>query len=296
MHPKNILLYTNPEFDKRLKYGISKLYQIFFVENNITIQIINTHFLTYHEPKLNEVLIIAGGDGTIHKAINVIPKEYLCNYLFGIIPAGTANEFAKSLSLPISIEECANIIVNSKKITTHQLGIVDNKHLFLTGFLYGMACATLKITPNYLKRIFKGYAYSISAIKLLFNLLNNKNLHQNKFIINNREFLTSYLLINNASLISKNIQQDELSSEDSNCFSLITLKPDLNVGDLISLHLKKNFLIGFLKEPKLNYSQQKEIVIEFDDEITYLLDGEEYSSKKFLTINHYSKLISIINA
>jgi diacylglycerol kinase family enzyme len=45
-------------------------------------------------------LVIVGGDGTLHRAVNIIQKrKRLAKTEFGIVPAGTCNDFARALKL-----------------------------------------------------------------------------------------------------------------------------------------------------------------------------------------------------
>ena len=64
-------------------------------------------------------ILISGGDGTVDMVLNVM-KELEINKPIGILPTGTANDFANALSLPFNVKESIENIINSspKKIDT----------------------------------------------------------------------------------------------------------------------------------------------------------------------------------
>ena len=60
-----------------------------------------------------DVVIAAGGDGTIYEVINGLARAENGPKL-GIIPAGTTNDFARALHLPKSIEGVADILSDTR--------------------------------------------------------------------------------------------------------------------------------------------------------------------------------------
>ncbi|MGK7389228.1 MAG: diacylglycerol/lipid kinase family protein [Candidatus Cyclobacteriaceae bacterium M2_1C_046] len=58
-------------------------------------------------------VVAIGGDGTIHEVINgIMASEDDQKPLFSAIPAGTANDFAKTLTFPASIKEFSKVLEN----------------------------------------------------------------------------------------------------------------------------------------------------------------------------------------
>jgi diacylglycerol kinase (ATP) len=73
-----------------------------------------------------DLVIIAGGDGTLNAAINGLVETKLP---LGIIPAGTANDLARTLKLPTDLAAACEVIAKgeSRRI---DLGWVNGKHYF----------------------------------------------------------------------------------------------------------------------------------------------------------------------
>ena len=73
----------------------------------------SNQFLTTLKLNQFDFVILSGGDGTLHTIINFFLKN---NYQIpiGIIPAGTCNDFASSLQIPTSLEDCLKVILRVK--------------------------------------------------------------------------------------------------------------------------------------------------------------------------------------
>ena len=60
-----------------------------------------------------DVVIAAGGDGTLNEVVNgLVGHEFRPK--FGIIPVGTTNDFARAIGVPRSIEERRILFVKEK--------------------------------------------------------------------------------------------------------------------------------------------------------------------------------------
>jgi YegS/Rv2252/BmrU family lipid kinase len=74
-----------------------------------------------------DVVVAAGGDGTVNEVINGIAKKKIN---FGVIPAGTVNVFAIETGIPFDSFKACDVILqnNTKKIN---LGIADDRYFVL---------------------------------------------------------------------------------------------------------------------------------------------------------------------
>ena len=70
-------------------------------------------------PERERLLIVAaGGDGTIGAVANYVAST---DAVLGIIPAGTSNDVARSLGIPMRIEDAARLLT-AGKVSTVDLG------------------------------------------------------------------------------------------------------------------------------------------------------------------------------
>jgi len=297
MSSKTILLTLNPGFDKRQKCGVSRLYQIFCAQYGYNLKIVDVEFLKNNIPKekYSEVLVIAGGDGTIHYVLNVIPEEALDKYIFGIIPAGTANEYAKSLFIPRNLEDAARIIASPKVISYSYLGVVNNKYRFVSGLLYGLADYAVKITPQEAKNSLGMVAFHYGVFKLLLSLLFKHKKFHKIFEFNDKKVCTNFILINNLSLSSKDLSSLKVP-EDENIyrFTLIYFKKYLEIPHIIGLLFRNRMYTNILSDPLIHYSQHENISIKINEKIEMLVDGEPYSFDDKIEVRRFDKSIAVI--
>lgn len=125
-------------------------------------------------------ILCIGGDGTIQKIVagiqiqKNIPKE---NILFGLVPLGTGNDWAKSKGISLKISESIPFL-NSGKIKTQDVGLAnikanekEIKRYFITYSGVGFDSFMLKKIHGY-KWLGK-FSYLFCA---LMNFMNYKNI------------------------------------------------------------------------------------------------------------------------
>ncbi len=122
----------------------------------------SNQFLTTLKLNQFDFVILSGGDGTLHTTINFFLKN---NYQIpiGIIPAGTCNDFASSLQIPTSLEDCLKVIFEGKTRAV-DLGLLNDEHYFLNTCAGGLFAEVSFSTNDDLKRNFGPLAYYLKAL------------------------------------------------------------------------------------------------------------------------------------
>ncbi|MDN7241892.1 diacylglycerol kinase family lipid kinase [Planococcus sp. N028] len=109
-----------------------------------------------------EVLFVVGGDGTIHLAVQALTT--LENPpILGILPGGTCNDFARTLGIPLSLDEAASSLVQGdiKEIDTARI----NGNAFLNFAGIGIITdASSNIDPH-LKERYGKLSYFMSGLR-----------------------------------------------------------------------------------------------------------------------------------
>lgn len=111
----------------------------------------------------SRLIIIGGGDGTISSLVDYFAYK---DIVFGLLPLGTANSFARSLGLPLALEGAADVIVNGK-VADIDLGRVNDDY-FANMASIGFTADLAKSTPYRLKRIIGNVAYAVNGIRQFF--------------------------------------------------------------------------------------------------------------------------------
>lgn len=80
-------------------------------------------------------IVVAGGDGSLHAVIAALYRRHeLDRAVVGLLPAGTGNDFARSVGLPLDLREAANVVlsgvVRPMDLIVDELGevVVNNVH------------------------------------------------------------------------------------------------------------------------------------------------------------------------
>ena len=109
-----------------------------------------------------DLLVVAGGDGTVNFAVNAMKIKGL-DIPLGIIPAGTANDFARALGMSTDPVEAA------RQIATGTLSRIDcgrvNGQYFVNVLSFGIFTTTSQHTSNTSKHLIGKLAYLIEGVK-----------------------------------------------------------------------------------------------------------------------------------
>ena len=109
-----------------------------------------------------DLVIVGGGDGTLNAAVDSLVQYQLP---LGILPLGTANDLARTLSIPTSTPEACRVIAagHTKPI---DLGWVNGKHFFNVASL-GLSVHLTESLSRGTKRRWGALAYAFKAVQLL---------------------------------------------------------------------------------------------------------------------------------
>ncbi|TPE18696.1 lipid kinase [Pantoea vagans] len=109
-----------------------------------------------------DAVIVGGGDGTLNAAA---PGVMQTGLPLGILPLGTANDFARTLGIPATLEQAVQIITDGQ-LRAVDLGEV-NQHLFLNVSSIGFSAELARnLTAESKKRWGVG-GYALAALRLL---------------------------------------------------------------------------------------------------------------------------------
>lgn len=165
---KNLKLIYNPfSGDKSFKFDLDICIRI-FQSSGYNVSVFRTcekgdiekHIETMSDDY--DVIVVSGGDGTVNIVLNALLKRSL-SIPIGIIPSGTANDFAKFLGLSSDIEKNCKIIMESKPKKI-DVGMV-NEQFFINVCGSGLLANVSQHVDNDFKNTFGTLAYYIKAIE-----------------------------------------------------------------------------------------------------------------------------------
>ena len=229
-------------------------------------------------------ILCIGGDGTIQKIVagiqiqKNIPKE---NILFGLVPLGTGNDWAKSKGISLKISESIPFL-NSGKIKTQDVGLAnikasekEIKRYFITYSGVGFDSFMLKKIQSY-KWLGK-FSYLFCA---LMNFMNYKNIEveieTDDAKINSKVFLLGVGLCKFTGGGMQLIKTPAGSSGQLN----MTIAQDLSKTEIIKIFFSL-FNGGVFKKRKiLTLSSEKILIVAKNTVLTCQGDGEIFGAGK----------------
>ncbi|RKQ97201.1 lipid kinase YegS [Kushneria sinocarnis] len=105
-------------------------------------------------------IVIGGGDGTLHDAVNALmrhPAEQRPE--MGIVPMGTANDFATSTGIPLTPMDALSLATDGEAFNI-DVGCINDLH-FINLASGGFGARVTSTTPPKLKKMLGGGAYSL---------------------------------------------------------------------------------------------------------------------------------------
>ncbi len=115
-----------------------------------------------------DLVIVAGGDGTIHEVINGLVGS---RTILGVIPFGTANIYALETGVPLEIEKACELIVQGE-INEIDLGKVSTRkeqRYFLCMVGIGFDADIVKHVQSRFKKIMGVLAFPVVGFKRVFS-------------------------------------------------------------------------------------------------------------------------------
>ncbi|MGP4066378.1 diacylglycerol kinase [Oceanobacillus sp. M65] len=222
-----------------------------------------------------ELVVAAGGDGTINEVINGIAEEDHRPKL-GIIPVGTTNDFARALNIPRDIKKAADIIVNGR---TKFLDIGKVNDYFFMNIAGGGKLTELTYeVPSKLKTMLGQLAYYMKGIEMLPSLKPTRvKIEYDGTVIDEDIML---FLVANTNSVGGFEKLAPVASMDDGYFDLLILKK-ANLAEFIRIatlalrgaHLEDKHVI-YTKAKHIKVSTEEKMQLNIDGEFGGLLPGE----------------------
>lgn len=218
--------------------------------------------------KSYKYILIAGGDGTVDNVVNYM-KELGIDLPIGILPVGTANDFAKYIAVPQDVEEACERILSGKSRRL-DLGKINEKH-FINVASTGLFTDVSQKTDVNLKNTMGKLAYYIKGIEQL------PNFRSLKVKVTTEEMTYDgdmYLMLIFNGQTAGNLKLAYKASLEDGLLDVIIIKPSM-IKDIVALLIK--LLRGdHLEEghKALVYFKTNKLTVECHEDIVTDIDGE----------------------
>ncbi|WP_163539171.1 diacylglycerol kinase [Gracilibacillus sp. YIM 98692] len=222
-----------------------------------------------------DLIVAAGGDGTINEVIQGIAEQDYRPKL-AIIPGGTTNDFARALSIPREIHKAVDVILE-QNIRPLDIGKV-NDHYFMNIAGGGKLTELTYEVPSKLKTVLGQLAYYLKGVEMLPSLRPTKVQieYDGKWF---EEEIMLFLVSNTNSVGGFEKLAPEAKMDDG-YFDLVILKK-MNLAEFVRIaslatrgaHLgDKN--IFYTRANRIKVNTEEKMQLNLDGEYGGLLPGE----------------------
>lgn len=153
---------NNPELRKGIAHLRKEGHQI---QVRIPWEKVDTHNFIAQAIESNvDTIIAAGGDGTINAVASTL-MQFPASHrpALGILPMGTANDFATSANISLDIETALALAIKGKSVAI-DVAQVNDQYYFLNMATGGFGTRITTETPEALKSALGGAAYVINGL------------------------------------------------------------------------------------------------------------------------------------
>ncbi|MFE8049021.1 lipid kinase YegS [Brenneria goodwinii] len=219
-------------------------------------------------------VIAAGGDGTINEVAGALAEQPdAVRPCMGIIPLGTANDFATGCQIPIDPHNALTLAIKGRA-TAIDLAKVNNEHYFINMATGGFATRITTETPAKMKAALGGASYVLNA------LLRMDMLQSERCEIRGPDFNWSgdtwVVAIGNGR---------QAGGGQQLCPDALVNDGQLALSILSAQELLPNMLQAWFtgtQNPNMISAALPWLEITAPNEMTFNLDGEPFNAKRFL--------------
>ena len=230
-------------------------------------------------------IVCSGGDGTLDEVVTGMREANLSTPL-GYIPAGSTNDFARTLGIPNDMVKAAQIAVGENIFQCDVGQFNDDTFIYIAGF--GIFTEISYETPQELKNIFGHAAYILSAARSLAAIPNylmqieaNGQVFEDRFI---------YGMVTNSVSVAgfKGLTGKDVKLDDGE-FEVTLVKSPTNPFELTEII---EYLTGIISETNMVYSfKTSNIKVRSRSSVSWTMDGENGGEHWSVEIkNHHRKL------
>ncbi|MBQ8857891.1 MAG: diacylglycerol kinase family lipid kinase [Lachnospiraceae bacterium] len=237
-----------------------------------------------------DLVVCSGGDGTLDEVVTGMmkrPKER--RIPIGYIPAGTTNDFARSLGIPRNMPEAAKNAISGEPFACDIGSFNEDSFVYIASF--GIFTEVSYSTKQEVKNVLGHMAYILEGMKSLYNIKSYKM----KVSSEEMEFEGDFLfgMITNSKSVAgfKGLVKGDVQFDDG-VYEVTFIKRPKNpleiqeiLAALVMEELDSNYMYSF---------RTKKLKIESEEMVPWTLDGEFGGEHREVIVENNQKAIEII--
>jgi len=220
------------------------------------------------DTELYDLIVCSGGDGTLREVVNGLIKSGVSTPV-GYIPAGSTNDFARSLELSDDIDEATEIITRGKAFLCDVGNFNGENFVYIAAF--GLFTDVSYATNQQWKNIFGHVAYILEGVKCLSSIQS----YEVQIECDEGTMRGNYIygMVTNSLSVGgfKNITGKDVSFNDGKFEVILIRRPATfaELNDIIISLLRQSFDAVCIQSFKTTYMK-----IKSREDVNWTLDGE----------------------
>lgn len=236
-----------------------------------------------------DLIVCSGGDGTLNEVISAVMTHCMAKPKIGYIPAGSTNDFAKSLGIPKDMVKAAKLISNDNSFLC-DIGVMNGRFFNYVAAFGAFTDVSYK-TPQSMKNVLGHQAYIVESLKSLSKI----KAYNMKVTCNDITITGNYIygMVANSKSVGgmKGITGKNILLDDG-LFEVILVreaKNPLELQQIVAGLFSKN-----QDSPMVDRFKASKVIFESDKAISWTLDGEYADDHQLVEIDVCPKAIKII--
>ena len=262
--------------EKTINYIVSRLKTKYEVDVFRTEYPGHASLLSQNTCGAYDVLVVAGGDGTLNEVINGI-AERQGQPKIGYLPMGTVNDVGHSLNISRSVKKALDIILTGKGFKHDIFKVNDRYGIYVC--CAGVFTETSYATSQNAKRAFGKVAYGVHALKSAFKTQPmDTTLSFSGGIIKAR--LAFFLALNSRNVASFGVNR-KAKLNDGKIDVMLVKNPTAHIGVLGMGRVLKLFLFGLHSDKNTLRLRLNQFEATFEKPPIINVDGEKSGEGNF---------------
>ena len=243
-----------------------------------------------------ELVVCAGGDGTLKQVISTLIDNNK-NVNVGYIPCGSTNDFAATIGLSKNIKKAIKSIVDGDviKYDVGKFNTMINGEYIPDHFVYvasfGLFSSASYNTPQNVKNNLGHMAYALNGLSELVDA----SAYRVKVNIGNESITGDYILgmVANTLSVGGVIKLDPVDVDLSDgLFEILLIKQPntlIEFNEILDGLMRRDF-----SGEMFVFKKASSISLQFEEEATWSLDGEESLTSNFFKIDNLNQVFSLV--
>ena len=236
-----------------------------------------------------DLIVVSGGDGTLDEIVTGMIQSGFCTPI-GYIPAGSTNDFGKSLSIPKNMRQAAENIVQGKAFACDYGRFNEDVFVYIAAF--GLFTDVSYETGQEIKNVLGHMAYLLEGMKRLSSI---RTFHM-KVRWEGREIEEDFIfgMITNSISVGgfKNITGKNVKLDDG-VFEVTLIKNPRNPVELSNIML--SLINRNIDSDTMYCFRTAQLELESEEPVAWTLDGENGGQHTKVEIKNVCRGIEIIS-